>query len=119
MKKYMIMTVVALAMSLTAGCANAGGFSFCVNGVDMSTGNRCDGNGIGNSGPMQFYPKGREALEVILNSRPYMASGVDQSGWSHYVGVYNGNQFPRIRNLVFNCKVSPNAQQFECVSWPK
>ncbi|MDP7653329.1 MAG: hypothetical protein QF757_01435 [Candidatus Marinimicrobia bacterium] len=114
MKKFVMMLLLMLPM-----VANAGGFSICVNGVDMSTGKRCDGNGIGNSGPMQFYPKGREALEVILNSRPYMASGVDQSGWSHYVGVYNGNQFPRIRNLVFNCKVSPNAQQFECVSWPK
>ena len=64
----------------------------------------------------QIKATGRDAYNIILNS-DVLASGYDPMGWARYTVRYVGDQYPQIRGVVFNCKCSPNARQFECVNW--
>ena len=64
----------------------------------------------------QVKATGRDAVNILMNS-DMMASGVTTDGWSRYTVRYTGNQYTSLQGVVFNCKVSPNGRQFECVNW--
>ena len=60
---------------------------------------------------------GLDALEIIVNGSE-VTSGVSDNGWSYFVVRYQGSRFSNLRNRIFSCKVSPEASNFECYSWP-
>ena len=64
----------------------------------------------------QVKATGRDAVNIILNS-DVLASGMTADGWTRYTVRYTGDQYSSLQGVVFNCKVSPNGRQFECVNW--
>jgi len=64
----------------------------------------------------QVKATGRDAVNILMNS-DMLASGVTTDGWSRYTVRYTGNQYTSLKGVVFNCKVSPNGRNFECVNW--
>ena len=64
----------------------------------------------------QVKATGRDAVNIILNS-DMLASGMTTDGWTRYTVRYTGDQYSSLRGVVFNCKASPNAREFECVNW--
>ena len=81
---------------------------------------QCDWPGSGQPmSPWQYQQvkaTGRDAVNIILNS-DMLTSGMTDDGWSRYTVRYTGNQYTSLQGVVFNCKVSPNAREFECVNW--
>jgi len=64
----------------------------------------------------QVKATGRDAVNIILNS-DMLTSGMTNDGWSRYTVRYTGNQYTSLQGVIFNCKSSPNAREFECVNW--
>jgi len=64
----------------------------------------------------QVKATGRDAMNIILNS-DMLASGQMADGGTRYTVRYTGNQYTSLQGVVFNCKVSPNGRNFECVNW--
>ena len=64
----------------------------------------------------QVKATGRDAVNIILNS-DMLASGMMTDGWTRYTVRYTGSQYTSLQGVVFNCKVSPNGREFECVNW--
>ena len=95
--------------------AKAGNLQICVNGVNLQ-GQACN---IGNNHNTnnRIRANGLDALEIIVNGSE-VTSGVSDNGWSYFVVRYQGNRFSNLRNRIFSCKVSPEASNFECYSWP-
>ena len=81
---------------------------------------QCDWPGSGQPmSPWQYQQvkaTGRDAVNIILNS-DMLASGMTNDGWSRYTVRYTGNQYTSLQGVIFNCKSSPNAREFECVNW--
>ena len=81
---------------------------------------QCDWPGSGQPmSPWQYQQvkaTGRDAVNIILNS-DMLTSGMTNDGWSRYTVRYTGNQYTSLQGVVFNCKASPNAREFECVNW--
>ena len=81
---------------------------------------QCDWPGSGQPmSPWQYQQvkaTGRDAVNIILNS-DMLASGMTADGWSRYTVRYTGNQYTSLKGVIFNCKSSPNAREFECVNW--
>ena len=81
---------------------------------------QCDWPGSGQPmSPWQYQQvkaTGRDAVNIILNS-DMLTSGMTDDGWSRYTVRYTGNQYTSLKGVVFNCKSSPNAREFECVNW--
>ena len=81
---------------------------------------QCDWPGSGQPmSPWQYQQvkaTGRDAVNIILNS-DMLTSGMTNDGWSRYTVRYTGNQYTSLKGVVFNCKVAPNAREFECVNW--
>ena len=64
----------------------------------------------------QVKAPGRAAVNIILNSE-MLASGMTTDRWTRYTVRYTGDQYTILNGVVFNCKVSPNGREFECVNW--
>ena len=64
----------------------------------------------------QVKATGRDAVNIILNSE-MLASGLMSDGWTRYTVRYTGDQYSSLQGVVFNCKVSPDGREFECVNW--
>ena len=81
---------------------------------------QCDWPGSGQPmSPWQYQQvkaTGRDAVNIILNS-DMLTSGMTNDGWSRYTVRYTGNQYTSLQGVIFNCKSSPNAREFECVNW--
>ena len=81
---------------------------------------QCDWPGSGQPmSPWQYQQvkaTGRDAVNIILNS-DMLTSGKTNDGWSRYTVRYTGNQYTSLKGVIFNCKSSPNAREFECVNW--
>ena len=81
---------------------------------------QCDWPGSGQPiSPWQYQQvkaTGRDAVNIILNS-DMLTSGMTNDGWSRYTVRYTGNQYTSLKGVIFNCKSSPNAREFECVNW--
>ena len=81
---------------------------------------QCDWPGSGQPmSPWQYQQvkaTGRDAVNIILNS-DMLTSGMTDDGWSRYTVRYTGNQYTSLQGVIFNCKSSPNAREFECVNW--
>ena len=81
---------------------------------------QCDWPGSGQPmSPWQYQQvkaTGRDAVNIILNS-DMLTSGMTDDGWSRYTVRYTGNQYTSLKGVIFNCKSSPNAREFECVNW--
>ena len=81
---------------------------------------QCDWPGSGQPmSPWQYQQvkaTGRDAVNIILNS-DVLASGMTTDGWTRYTVRYTGNQYTSLQGVIFNCKSSPNAREFECVNW--
>ena len=87
----------------------------CINGINL-LGESCQGDTWGNwNQPRQFKATGRDAVEVIRNSK-IITSGFDNQGWALFVVTYNGKYIPA-KGKTFSCRVSPDARQFLCISW--
>jgi hypothetical protein len=93
--------------------ANAGSVQICINGTNLQ-GQSC---GNSNNAPNKIKATGYDALEIITHSNE-ITSGVSNNGWAYFVVSYTGSKFNNIRNRIFSCKVSPEASNFECFSWP-
>ena len=81
---------------------------------------QCDWPGSGQPmSPWQYQQvkaTGRDAVNIILNS-DMLTSGMTDDGWSRYTVRYTGDQYTSLQGVIFNCKSSPNAREFECVNW--
>jgi len=81
---------------------------------------QCDWPGSGQPmSPWQYQQvkaTGRDAMNIILNS-DMLASGQMADGGTRYTVRYTGTQYSSLQGVVFNCKVSPNGRDFECVNW--
>ena len=81
---------------------------------------QCDWPGSGQPmSPWQYQQvkaTGRDAVNIILNS-DVLASGMTADGWTRYTVRYTGSQYTSLQGVIFNCKSSPNAREFECVNW--
>ena len=95
--------------------AKAGNMQICINGTNLQ-GQACS---IGNNhnANNRITAKGYDALEIITHGNE-ITSGVSNNGWAYFVVRYQGSRFANIRNRVFSCKVSPEAENFSCYSWP-
>ena len=91
-------------------------WSICINGVDLKTGQQCDGDtGFGWNKPRKITATGDEALDVLTNMNPILGSGYDQNGFFRQIGVYNGRYQPA-QGRVFRCTVSPEGYKYTCQS---
>ena len=81
---------------------------------------QCDWPGSGQPmSPWQYQQvkaTGRDAVNIILNS-DMLTSGMTNDGWSRYTVRYTGTDYTSLQGVIFNCKASPNAREFECVNW--
>ena len=107
--------IVFLVLVILAGAAHSAEFTICINGIDLK-GNVCNSGTNPTLRNQQLKASGFDALEIILHSTR-MVTGVDASGRSHFVGAYTGDKFIKVRDTIFSCTVSPDAQEFNCVSW--
>ena len=96
--------------------AKAGNLEICINGSNLG-GQPCSIGNNGHNKNNRIRANGLDALEIIVNGSE-VTSGVSDNGWSYFVVRYQGNRFANLRNRIFSCKVSPEASNFECYSWP-
>jgi hypothetical protein len=90
-------------------------FELCINGINLR-GEKCQGDSWGDwNRPRQFKATGRDAIEVIRNSK-ILTSGFDSQGWAQFVVTYHG-KYTAAKGKTFSCRVSPDARQFLCISW--
>jgi len=139
-KKYiLLLCLMMVAPSAMAGhnnwapgtdnCAvwatGADGKAYCQSSGGSSNNNQPDHNQGGWPGggqsmsPFQYQQvkaTGRDAVNIILNS-DVLASGMTADGATRYTVRYTGSQYTNLQGVVFNCKVSPNGREFECVNW--
>ena len=113
----------------TGNCAawrtNANGDMECATGGSSNNNQQNNHNQGGWPGggqsmsPFQYQQvkaTGRDAVNIILNS-DVLASGMTADGGTQYSVRYTGSQYTNLQGVVFNCKVSPNGREFECVNW--
>jgi hypothetical protein len=97
--------------------AKAGNLQICINGTNLQ-GQACNiGNNNNRNTNNRIKATGYDALDIIVSGSE-ITSGVSDSGWSYFVVRYQGSRFINLRNRIFSCKVSPDASNFECFSWP-
>ena len=106
-----ILATSLVVLSLTSTTASAGKVTFCI-------GNQCNNNNQSQQQSQRLTAKGHEALEVITRGNE-ISTGIGANGWSYFVVNYQGKKYPRAVGRIFSCKVSPDAVNFECVSWPE
>ena len=112
MKQRLMMFLV---LTLVMGAVHAAEITICINGRDLD-GNICNTGSNPALLNQQLKATAHDALEIILHSTR-MVTGIDGAGYSHFVGAYTGDKFTNVRNTIFSCTVSPNAQEFNCLSW--
>lgn len=106
-----ILATSLVVLSLTSTTASAGKVTFCI-------GDQCNNNKQSQQQSQRLTAKGYEALEVITRGNE-ISTGIGANGWSYFVVNYQGKKYPRAVGRIFSCKVSPDAVNFECVSWPE
>ena len=107
--------IVFLVLAILAGAVHSAELTICINGRDLK-GNICNSRTNPTLRNQQLKATGLDALEIILHSTR-MATGIDASGRSHFVGAYTGTKFINVRDTIFSCTVSPSAREFNCLSW--
>ena len=107
--------IVFLVLAIVAGAGYSAEFTICINGRDLK-GNICNSGTNPTLRNQQLKATGLDALAISLHSTR-IATGIDASGRSHFVGAYTGTKFINVRDTIFSCTVSPGAQEFNCLSW--
>ena len=90
-------------------------WEICINGINL-LGEQCQNDTWGNwNRPRQLTATGRDAIEVIRNSK-VLASGIDGQGHYRLIVTYHG-QYRPAKGRTFSCTVSADARRVECRSW--